>query len=212
MRLRQNGSGSVWIGHPAPIGAAIGPSRPEVIMAAIAHDRADASPSNDPERARQVRQAEELLFSGPRRGGSPRRCSGASSAATCSSPTPSCPPPSAPRSRRPWRAVRAFADASIDAAAIDREADIPRSVIDGLAKLGVLGMTAPAGVRRPRVLAAGLLPDHGGDRRPLLLDGRVRQRAPLDRHPGAAALRHARAEGPVAARRWPAARSWRPSP
>src|SRR5262245_59112366 len=39
--------------------------------------------------------------------------------------------------------VREFADKHIDAAAIDRNQDIPRSVIDGLANLGVLGMTAP---------------------------------------------------------------------
>ena len=39
--------------------------------------------------------------------------------------------------------MREFADDHIDAAAIDREADIPRSVIDGLADLGVLGMAAP---------------------------------------------------------------------
>jgi alkylation response protein AidB-like acyl-CoA dehydrogenase len=31
----------------------------------------------------------------------------------------------------------------LDPARIDREADIPREVIDGLARLGVLGMTAP---------------------------------------------------------------------
>ncbi len=39
--------------------------------------------------------------------------------------------------------VGAFADVHIDAAQIDRQADIPRPVIDGLARLGVLGMTAP---------------------------------------------------------------------
>jgi acyl-CoA dehydrogenase family member 9 len=39
--------------------------------------------------------------------------------------------------------VREFTDKHIDAAAIDRNEDIPRSVIDGLANLGVLGMTAP---------------------------------------------------------------------
>ncbi len=39
--------------------------------------------------------------------------------------------------------MRAFADTHIDAAAIDRDADIPRSVIDGLAELGVMGMAAP---------------------------------------------------------------------
>src|SRR5207247_978397 len=40
-------------------------------------------------------------------------------------------------------ALRRFLDEELDPAAIDRNADIPRSVIDGLAKLGVLGMTAP---------------------------------------------------------------------
>src|SRR5262249_14052951 len=40
--------------------------------------------------------------------------------------------------------VREFCDKHIDAAAIDRNADIPRSVINGLGELGVLGMTAPA--------------------------------------------------------------------
>ncbi len=42
-----------------------------------------------------------------------------------------------------WWSSDAFADTHIDAAAIDRDADIPRSVIDGLAELGVLGMAAP---------------------------------------------------------------------
>jgi acyl-CoA dehydrogenase family member 9 len=39
--------------------------------------------------------------------------------------------------------LRQFADAHIDAAAIDRDCDIPQHVIDGLGRLGVLGMTAP---------------------------------------------------------------------
>jgi alkylation response protein AidB-like acyl-CoA dehydrogenase len=40
--------------------------------------------------------------------------------------------------------VRRFLDDKVDAAAIDRFADIPPEVIAGLADLGVLGMTAPA--------------------------------------------------------------------
>ncbi|HKA02060.1 MAG TPA: acyl-CoA dehydrogenase family protein, partial [Candidatus Solibacter sp.] len=43
-------------------------------------------------------------------------------------------------------AVRTFCDEHIDAAAIDRNAEIPQSVIDGLSKLGVMGMTAPVEV------------------------------------------------------------------
>jgi alkylation response protein AidB-like acyl-CoA dehydrogenase len=37
-----------------------------------------------------------------------------------------------------------FCDENLDPEQIDRQADIPRSVIDGLAELGILGMTAPA--------------------------------------------------------------------
>src|SRR5205814_9873946 len=43
-------------------------------------------------------------------------------------------------------AVREFAEKHIDAAAIDRNAEIPQSVIDGLSQLGVMGMTAPVEV------------------------------------------------------------------
>src|SRR5204863_7092224 len=39
--------------------------------------------------------------------------------------------------------VRAFLDQSLDPVAIDRQADIPAEVIEGLARVGVLGMTAP---------------------------------------------------------------------
>ncbi len=39
--------------------------------------------------------------------------------------------------------VRQFCATSLDADQIDRKADIPRSVIDGLAQIGVLGLTAP---------------------------------------------------------------------
>jgi alkylation response protein AidB-like acyl-CoA dehydrogenase len=39
--------------------------------------------------------------------------------------------------------VRRFCDEHIDAAAIDRAAEIPQAVVDGLARLGVLGLTAP---------------------------------------------------------------------
>ena len=58
-------------------------------------------------------------------------------------------------------------------------------MIEGLAELGVLGMTAPVEFGGRGFSQQALLPDHGGHRRPLLLDGRVRQRPPLDRHPRA---------------------------
>ncbi len=48
-----------------------------------------------------------------------------------------------PRVEQALAELREFADREIDPAAIDRDADIPRHVIDGLGRLGVLGMTAP---------------------------------------------------------------------
>ena len=94
-------------------------------------------------RAEQMQQAEELLFSGP---DTSRICQGSVSGEVSGEAI--FPYPELPESQRPVveaavAAVRAFADLHIDAAAIDREADIPRSVIDGLAELGVLGMAAP---------------------------------------------------------------------
>src|SRR4051794_34482805 len=120
---------------PAPIGAADGPYRPEVIMAAIAHDRADVSPSNDPERARQVRQAEELLFSEPSAGGFAKALFRGVFRGDVLFPYPELPTAERAVVEEAVTALRNFADASIDAAEIDRSADIPRSVIDGLANL-----------------------------------------------------------------------------
>jgi len=40
--------------------------------------------------------------------------------------------------------LRKFLNEDLDPAEIDRKADIPRNVIDGLGRIGVLGMTAPA--------------------------------------------------------------------
>ena len=39
--------------------------------------------------------------------------------------------------------LRQFLDSDLDPEDIDRKADIPRHVIDGLGRVGVLGMTAP---------------------------------------------------------------------
>ena len=112
-------------------------------MAAIANDRANASPSNDPERARQVRQAEELLFAEPSAGGFAKALFRGDFRGDVLFPYPELPAAERAEVEESVTALRQFAGSSIDAAEIDRSADIPRSVIDGLAKLGVLGMTAP---------------------------------------------------------------------
>ena len=163
-------------------------------------------------RAEQLEQAEELLFSGAARAGFAKALFRGEFRGKAIFPYPELTASERPVVEEAVAAVRAFAEQHIDAAAIDRDADIPRSVIDGLAELGVLGMAAPVELGGRGVLADGLLPDHGGDRRPLRRHGRVRQRAPLDRPPGAGPLRHARAEGALAAPADPAARNWRRSP
>lgn len=58
-------------------------------------------------------------------------------------PYPTLPPEKQREADEAVAQVRDFCERHIDAAAIDRNADIPRSVIDGLGQLGVLGMTAP---------------------------------------------------------------------
>src|SRR5262245_30798659 len=58
-------------------------------------------------------------------------------------PYPQIRPEEQPAVDQALAELRSFADEHIDAAAIDRDCDIPRHVIDGLARLGVLGMTAP---------------------------------------------------------------------
>lgn len=104
------------------------------------------APARDEERQRQIRQAEELLFSTP----TPRsfvkdlfrgRC-----IADCVMPYPTVADAERPKLDAVIRELVAFCDAQLDPEAIDRQADIPRTVIDGLARLGVLGMTAPEAI------------------------------------------------------------------
>jgi alkylation response protein AidB-like acyl-CoA dehydrogenase len=113
-------------------------------MAVSVSERTAASPTGDAERARQVRQAEELLFSGPARSGFAKALFRGEFRGDVVFPYPVLPGDEQARVEAAVAEVRAFADAHIDAAAIDRACDIPRSVIEGLAGLGVLGMTAPA--------------------------------------------------------------------
>lgn len=94
-------------------------------------------------RERQVRQAEELLFSGPRRSGFAKALFLGEFRSSVLFPYPELTPEDQAETDAAVAAVSAFADAHIDAAAIDRNAEIPESVVKGLAELGVLGMTAP---------------------------------------------------------------------
>jgi alkylation response protein AidB-like acyl-CoA dehydrogenase len=93
--------------------------------------------------AQQKKEAEELLFSGPQALGFAKGLFFGHFNAPLVFPYPEIPPEERAEVERAVAAVRRFAEEKIDARAIDRNADIPREVIDGLARLGVLGMTVP---------------------------------------------------------------------
>jgi alkylation response protein AidB-like acyl-CoA dehydrogenase len=112
-------------------------------MATTTHERVQEPSAAEAERARQMRQAEELLFTGPHRAGFAKALFKGEFRASVLFPYPELGETERAEVERAVDEVRAFARDHIDAAAIDRAADIPRSVIDGLGHLGVLGMTAP---------------------------------------------------------------------
>lgn len=94
-------------------------------------------------RDEQVRQAEELLGEIPQRLGFAKALFFGRLVHDWVFPYPALNATERATTDQSVAAVRQFAETAIDAAAIDRQAEIPQSVIDGLAELGVLGMTAP---------------------------------------------------------------------
>jgi alkylation response protein AidB-like acyl-CoA dehydrogenase len=100
----------------------------------------------DERQQQQVRQAEDLLFSGPRRRSVAKELYWGRLAADLVMPYPRLSDAERPRVAAALQELKAFCDERLDPAEIDRQADVPRSVIDGLAHLGVLGMTAPESV------------------------------------------------------------------
>jgi alkylation response protein AidB-like acyl-CoA dehydrogenase len=96
------------------------------------------------QREQQIKEAEELLFSGPQTLGFAKALFFGHFNAPLLFPYPEVKPEEREAVRQAVGEVRRFCDEHIDSAAIDRNADIPRDVIAGLARLGVLGMTAPA--------------------------------------------------------------------
>src|SRR6266446_3774438 len=97
----------------------------------------------DEQREKQVREAEELLFTGPQKLGLAKGLFLGRFVADWVMPYPKIAPDQAEAVERAVGEVRRFLDESLDPAAIDRQADIPPKVIEGLARLGVLGMAAP---------------------------------------------------------------------
>jgi alkylation response protein AidB-like acyl-CoA dehydrogenase len=91
----------------------------------------------------QKKQAEELLFSGPDKHGFAKALFFGHFNAPLIFPYPRLKGEEKPLVEAAVAEVRKYCESSIDAAAIDRNAEIPQENILGLARLGVLGMTAP---------------------------------------------------------------------
>src|SRR5436309_567036 len=97
----------------------------------------------DAQRQKEIQQAEELLFAGPQALGFAKGLFQGHFVADWVTPYPRSPAAQQAELDNTLRELRRFLDEDLDAAEIDRQADIPRSVIDGLGRVGVLGMTAP---------------------------------------------------------------------
>ncbi len=95
------------------------------------------------QRQKEIQQAEELLFAGHQELGFAKGLFLGKFIADWAMPYPRFPAAQQAELDQSVTEVRKFLDENLDPVAIDREADIPRHVIDGLGHIGVLGMTAP---------------------------------------------------------------------
>lgn len=95
------------------------------------------------QRQKEMQQAEELLFAGPQALGFAKGLFQGHFVSDWVMPYPRIPAAQQTELDKSLTELREFLDTKLDPAAIDRQADIPREVIDGLGRVGVLGMTAP---------------------------------------------------------------------
>jgi len=97
----------------------------------------------DIQRQKEIQQAEELLFSGRQELGFAKGLFLGEFVADWAMPYPRLSDAEQTEVDRAVTELRHFLDEHLDPEEIDRQADIPRHVIDGLGRVGVLGMTAP---------------------------------------------------------------------
>jgi alkylation response protein AidB-like acyl-CoA dehydrogenase len=97
----------------------------------------------DIQRQKEIKQAEELLFSGHQELGFAKGLFLGNFVADWAMPYPRLTDAQQTEVDSAVTELRHFLDEHLDPEEIDREADIPRHVIDGLGRVGVLGMTAP---------------------------------------------------------------------
>src|SRR2546430_13199767 len=97
------------------------------------------------QRQKEIRQAEELLFAGPQALGFAKGLFQGHFVADWGMPYPRIPAAQQTELDETLAELRKFLDEHLDAAEIDRQADIPRSAIDGLGRVGCVGMSPPTG-------------------------------------------------------------------
>jgi acyl-CoA dehydrogenase family protein 9 len=97
----------------------------------------------DIERQKEIQQAEELLFAGPQALGFAKGLFQGHFVSDWVMPYPHIAPAQQAKLDKSLAELCQYLDDHLDPVAIDREAEIPRSVIDGLGRVGVLGMTTP---------------------------------------------------------------------
>src|SRR3982074_1494285 len=96
------------------------------------------------QRQKEIKEAEELLFAGPQALGFAKGLFQGRFVSDWAMPYPRIPAAQQTELDKSMAELRQFLDAGLDPAEIDRQSDIPRKVIDGLGRVGVLGMTAPS--------------------------------------------------------------------
>src|SRR5437764_8578657 len=95
------------------------------------------------QRQKEIKEAEELLFTGPQALGFAKGLFLGRFISDWVMPYPRIPAAQQAELDKSLAEIRQFLDEHLDPVAIDHEADIPQHLIDGLARHGVLGMTAP---------------------------------------------------------------------
>jgi acyl-CoA dehydrogenase family protein 9 len=93
-------------------------------------------------RQKEIQQAEELLFAGPQALGFAKGLFQGHFVSDWVMPYPGIPAAQQVELNKSLAELRQFLDEHLDPVEIDRQADIPREVIDGLGRVGVLGATA----------------------------------------------------------------------
>src|SRR5438067_11940483 len=97
----------------------------------------------DTERQKEIQQAEELLFAGPQALGFAKGLFQGHFVADWVMPYPRIPAAQQTELDKSLAELRQFLDEYLNPVEIDRQADIPREIINGLGRVGVLGATAP---------------------------------------------------------------------